>query len=147
MSEFDGAITRIPLQVTRECLVASIQVDLTPDVLRRFQEDLLARIERTHARGVLLDLSGIEIMDGDDFDALRRVGEMARLMGAPSIMVGLRPGIVAALVDLDVAVDGMMATLDLESAFEVVASMLRPPPVESAADPDEAADNSNADGT
>ena len=97
--------------------MASIQVDLNEEILRRFQQDLLERIGRTHASGVILDLSGVEIMDADEFESLRRASEMARIMGARSIMVGLQAGIVAALVDLDVNIEGVEATLDLESAF------------------------------
>ncbi len=126
MSELDSTVVRIPIQLTRDCLVASIQFDLSGDVLRRFQHDLLDRIASTHASGVVLDVSGVEIMDADDFNALRRAGEMARVMGARPVMVGLRPGVVAGLIDLGVPTDGVVATLDLESALELVASGQRP---------------------
>jgi rsbT antagonist protein RsbS len=145
MSGLDDISIPIPIQLTRSCLVASIQVDLNSDTLRRFQQDLLERIASTHAKGVILDVSGVEIMDADDFDALRRACAMARLMGARAIMVGLRPGIVAALVDLDVAVDGMEATLDLESAFDSMSPAHQPPADESvvpAPEPDVSTDDS-----
>jgi rsbT antagonist protein RsbS len=108
---------RIPIQHTRGCLVASIQVDLDDAVLASFQRELLARIESTRSTGVILDVSGVEIMDAHDFESLRRSCEMARIMGARPIMVGLRPGIVAALVDLDVATEGVEATIDMDDAL------------------------------
>ena len=52
---------RIPLQVVRGCVVASIQIDLNPEVLRQFRNDLLERVQKSSATGVILDVSGIEI--------------------------------------------------------------------------------------
>ena len=123
--------------------MASIQVDLNEEILRRFQQDLLERIERTHASGVILDLSGVEIMDADDFESLRRASEMARIMGARSIMVGLQAGIVAALVDLDVNIEGVEATLDLESAFGLMEAGDIVDVGQSEAEPSDATDEQN----
>jgi anti-anti-sigma regulatory factor len=87
MSDDPGGIARIPLQISRDCVVASIQVDLSDIVLRRFRRELLELVQTSGARGVILDVSGIEVMDYEDFEALRRTMAMARLMGAPSVAV------------------------------------------------------------
>ena len=108
---------RIPMQVTSGCLVASIQVDLTAGLLRQFQHDLLERVKTTGASGVILDVSGVEIMDLEDFDLLRRTMAMASIMGARPMLVGLRPGIVASLIGLDCDVDGVEAAADLDDAL------------------------------
>lgn len=115
--EAQADIPRIPMQVTSGCLVASIQVDLTAGLLRRFQQDLLERIRDTGATGVILDVSGVQIMDLDDFDLLRRSMAMASIMGARPMLVGLRPGIVASLIELDCPVDGVEAAADLDDAL------------------------------
>jgi rsbT antagonist protein RsbS len=109
---------RIPMQVTSGCLVASIQVDLTAGLLRQFQRDLLERIRDTGVSGVILDVSGVEIMDLDDFELLRRSMSMASIMGARPMLVGLRPGIVASLLELGSAVDGVEAAADLDDALQ-----------------------------
>jgi rsbT antagonist protein RsbS len=109
---------RIPMQVTSGCLVASIQVDLTEGLLRQFQHDLLERIKSDRVSGVVLDVSGVQIMDLDDFELLRRSMAMASIMGARPMLVGLRPGIVAALVELDGNVDGVEAAADLDDALQ-----------------------------
>jgi len=123
--EQDRETVRIPIQRTHGCLVASIQVDLDDVLLRQFQHDLLTRIEAARCVGVILELSGVEVMDAHDFESLRRCAEMARIMGARTIMVGLQAGVVAALVDLDANVDGVEATLDLEEAFHLLTEPAR----------------------
>lgn len=109
---------RIPMQLTGGCLVASIQVDLSAGLLRQFQRDLLDRVKATGATGVILDVSGVELMDLDDFDMLRRTMKMTSIMGARPILMGLRPGIVASLIGLDGNVDGVTAAIDLDDALQ-----------------------------
>ena len=77
----DSGVQRVPLQVARGCVVASIQIDLTPEVLQQFRMDLLERVQESRANGVILDVSGIDILDLDDFNALRKTMEMAEIMG------------------------------------------------------------------
>ncbi len=117
----EGAGTpRIPLQITHNCIVASIQIDLDEAVLARFQTDLLDRLAATQARTVLFDLGGLGILDAEEFVALRRIAAMACWMGARPIFVGLRAGIASSLVDLDVDLRGIEAAASLERAFELV---------------------------
>ncbi len=109
---------RIPMQMTSGCLVASIQVDLSAGLLRQFQQDLLERVRTTGALGVILDVSGVELMDLEDFALLRRTMDMASIMGARPMLVGLRPGIVASLIALDANVDGVEAAARLDDALQ-----------------------------
>ncbi len=113
-------IQRIPLQVVRGCIVASIQIDLTAEVLRQFQKDLLERVQESRANGVILDVSGIDILDLDDFNGLRKTMEMAEIMGARPILSGLKPGVVSALIDLGVEPEGLKAVLNLDDAFKLL---------------------------
>ena len=113
-------VTRVPISMTHGCLVASIQVDLDEEILAVFRRDLLERIHASNAAGVILDVSGVALMDAEDFEALRGCIAMAKLMGARSILVGLQPGVVSALVDMDVNTDGIEATLELEEAFRLL---------------------------
>jgi rsbT antagonist protein RsbS len=108
---------RIPLQVSRGCVVASIQVELSDDVLAQFQADILQLLHTSGAPNVILDVAGVELMDGEDFDSLRRSMAMAALMGARCIVAGLQPGVVAALVELGADVEDVEAALDLDAAF------------------------------
>ena len=108
---------RIPMQLSRRCLVASLQIDLDEAVLVQFREDLLHRVQETTPRGVIFDVTGLEIMDATDFEALRRTMNMVRLMGSQPVIAGLNPGIVSALMDHDADLTGVVAMMNLDDAF------------------------------
>ncbi len=128
---------RIPIQVSRGCVVASIQVDLNEEVLRQFRTDLLHKVQEARTKGVILDVSGLALMDLSDFDALRRTMDMAEVMGAKPILCGLNAGMVSALIDLGADADSVKAARNLDDAF----SVLEPGPP-----PDEATENKTDDG-
>ncbi len=111
---------RIPLQLIQGCLVASIQVDLTEQVLGLFRDELLGRIAGAHVHGVVLDVSGVETMDSTDFEMLKTTMTMASVMGAEPIIVGLKPGVVSALVDMDVDTRNVRAALNLDDALQIL---------------------------
>jgi rsbT antagonist protein RsbS len=110
--------------VSRGVVVASIQVDLDDDVLARFRQELLDCIHETDSRGVILDVSGLETLDSEELAALRRIMVMTALMGAESVLVGLRPGVVSALIEAGADVDGLRAAINLDAAF----ALLEPEP-------------------
>jgi rsbT antagonist protein RsbS len=116
-------IQRIPLQLSQNCIVASIQVDLSEELLRLFREDLLKLLHSSEADGIILDLSGVEIIDAEDWEAIRGTMTMANLMGARSIVAGLRPGVVSALVELEVDVEDIDAALNLDEALKLMAAL------------------------
>jgi rsbT antagonist protein RsbS len=117
-------IPGVAMQLSRGVVVASIQVDLDDDVLARFREDLLERIHETGSKGVILDVSGLETLDSEEFAALRRIMEMTGLMGAESVLVGLRPGVVSALIETEANVEGLRTAIDLDAGF----ALLEPEP-------------------
>ena len=119
----ETGVQRIPLQLSRNCVIASIQIDLTDEVLDQFRKDLLDRLQSSGAAGVILDLSGVEILDVEDFEALRRTMAMAAIMGARTVIVGLRPGVVSSLVELGADVDGVEAVLNLDDACHLMDTM------------------------
>ena len=117
-------IPGVAMQVSRDVVVASIQVDLDDDVLARFRDELLHRLHETGSRGVILDVSGLETLDSSEFAAVRRIITMCTIMGAQSVLVGLRPGVVSALIEAGADVDGLRAAIDLDAAF----ALLQPEP-------------------
>lgn len=116
-------VARIPLQLVRGCVVASIQIDLDRAVLEQFRGELLAMLHASGAQGVVLDLSGLQIMDLEDFEALRRTISMAAVMGAETVVAGLQPGVVSSLVELDADTGSLHAALDMDDAFRVIAEL------------------------
>jgi rsbT antagonist protein RsbS len=118
--------SRIPLQLAQQCVVASIQVDLDDRVLATFRGELLEFLRRSGARGVILDLSGAAVMDREEFGALRDTMRMALLMGATTIVSGMQPGVVSALIDLGADTEGVLATATLDDAFVLMREIQSP---------------------
>jgi rsbT antagonist protein RsbS len=113
-------LSSIPIQKTRDALVVSIQTDLDDAMIERLREDLLERIRVTHARGVVLDLAGVSVLDAYEFAKLRSVLAMAAVMGATPVVSGLRPGVVSALVELNVDSGSLETALDVEDALAIL---------------------------
>ena len=116
----------IPLQVSRGCLVASIQVDISDAVLVGFRAQLLELLQSSGAVGVILDMSGVEVLDLDEFEALQQTMDMAQLMGARTVFSGFRPGVVSALLELDADTRGTYAALNLDAAFDMLVESSEP---------------------
>jgi rsbT antagonist protein RsbS len=115
-------VPRVAIQVSRDVVVASIQVDLDEDVLARFRDDLLRRIHDTGSRGVILNVSSLETLDSHEFTALRRIIAMCEIMGAEAVLVGMRPGVVSSLIEVGADIDGLRAAFDLDAAFTLLES-------------------------
>jgi rsbT antagonist protein RsbS len=113
-------IPSVAIQVSRDVVVASIHVDLDQDVLVRFREDLLSCIQQTGSHGVIFDISGLETLDSHEFDGLRSIMTMSTIMGAKSVLVGMRPGVVSSLIQLGADVDGLQAAIDLDAAYAII---------------------------
>ena len=110
----------IPLQISQNCVVASIQIDLTPELWQQLRQDLLEKLHNSKARGVIIDVSGLEIIDFTDFTELRNLIAMVAMMGTKTVISGLKPGVISALVDLDADIDGINAVLNLDDAFVLI---------------------------
>jgi rsbT antagonist protein RsbS len=113
-------VVRVPMHVSRGCLIVSLQVDLDEPMLRQLRTDLLERLRATRVEHVILDVGGLEILDAREFEEVRRTLRMAEIMGARTVLVGLRAGIVSSLVDLQVDVGGLTATIDMDEAFRIL---------------------------
>jgi len=94
-------------------------VDLTPEVILRFRTQLLDFTHSTGAQAVILDVSGVKIMDVDDFNALKEIMSMVKILGAIPIISGLNPGVVASIIELGADVNDIDAALNLDEAFKL----------------------------
>lgn len=115
-----GEIATVPLQLVQGCVIASVQIELSEEVLRAFQQDLLSMLRTTRADAVILDLSAVAILDSRDFESIRRTLLMARVMSVRPLIVGLRSGVAASLSELAVCTDGVEACSTLEQALELI---------------------------
>ena len=110
----------VQANITRvnRCLVANLQTDLTNEVLDGLRENLLGRLKEETVRGVVLDFSGLSVMDTTEFDVVRKLAKTVELLGPPCVMVGLNAGIVSYLVTLGSDTSGIKSMLGLEEALE-----------------------------
>ncbi len=110
----------IPILRLGRTLIASIQTELRDQVANAFQEDVLAALERRSADGLLIDISGIETVDTYVARVLAESGRMARLMGAQTVLVGMRPEIAATLVRMGYEMAGIQTALNLEEGLALL---------------------------
>jgi rsbT antagonist protein RsbS len=98
-------------------LIASIHTALDDSQLLRFQQDLVERIGRDRARGVVIDVAALDVLDSFASRTLRDVGEMARLRGAETVVVGIQPEVAFAMVQLGMDTGSVRTALDLEEGL------------------------------
>ena len=98
-------------------LIASIQSALTDSEVLRLQDDLVDRVGRLRSRGVILDVSGLDVIDSFGSKALHTIAVTTKLRGAQSVIVGIRPEVAFAIVQLGLGLEGVHTALDLEEGL------------------------------
>jgi rsbT antagonist protein RsbS len=115
---------RIPILKLRECLLVSIQVDMHDRLAMQLQDDLTSRIAETSARGVLIDISALEVVDSFIGRMLGNIAAMSRVLDAETVVVGMRPAVAITLVELGLSLPGIRTALDVEKGMEVLRKSL-----------------------
>src|SRR5215211_5682589 len=98
-------------------LIASIHTALDDTQMVRFREDLVEQIGRHRSRGVIIDVAALDVLDSFGARTLRTIGEMARLRGALTVVVGIQPDVAFAMVSLGMSTDTLVTALDLEEGL------------------------------
>ena len=99
-------------------LIASVHTALDDSQLVRFQRDLVERIGADRARGVVIDVAALDVLDSFGSRTLRDIAEMARLRGAVTVIVGIQPDVAFAMVSLGMSTGTLVTALDLEEGLE-----------------------------
>lgn len=107
-------------------LIASIHTALDDAQLLRFQQDLVEQIGRCRARGIIIDLAALDVLDSYGSRTLRNIAEMARLRGAVTVLVGIQPDVALAMVELGLDLGALHTALDLEEGLAFLAGCLQP---------------------
>lgn len=114
----------IPIIKMGEFLVVSIQVDMHDRLAMTLQDDLTERIVKTHARGVLIDISSLEIVDSFIGRMLANIAAMSRVLDAQTVVVGMRPAVAITLVELGMPLGGVRTALSVERGMELLRAAL-----------------------
>ncbi len=110
-------------------LVASVHTALDDSEMIRFQRDLIEQIGQHRARGVIIDVAALDVLDSFGSMTLRNIAEMARLRGAVTVIVGIQPDVALAMVQLGMGTGTVPTALDLEEGLDFLNSRAREPQV------------------
>ena len=112
---------QIPILRVGTNLLTTVHVELNDSIAEAFQQDVLQAIERTNAKGLVIDISVLDEVDTYVARVLADTGRMARLMGARTVLVGMRPEVAATLVRMGYAMEGVETALDVDEGLALLA--------------------------
>lgn len=112
---------RIPVIKLKEHLIVSIQGSLSDRLVLQLKNDITLAIEKGGVTGLVIDLSGVDLMDSFMSRAIRDIGLVARLMGVRAIISGMEPMVAMTLVEMGMDLEGVRAALNLEAALDMLA--------------------------
>lgn len=115
---------RIPILKLGQALLVTVQVDMHDRLAMALEEDLSARIVASNARGVLIDISGLEIVDSFMGRMLDNIAAVSRLLDADTVVVGMRPAVAITLVELGLSLTGVKTALNVERGMALIAKRL-----------------------
>ncbi|WP_406317659.1 STAS domain-containing protein [Streptosporangium sp. NBC_01639] len=105
---------RVPVLKLGDILIVSIQIDLQDQSVLALQEDLADRVVATGARGVIIDITAVEIVDSFIGRMLATIAAISRMLDAETVVVGMRPAVAITLVELGLSLGGVRTALNLE---------------------------------
>jgi rsbT antagonist protein RsbS len=120
----------IPILRVGPNLLATVHIELRDQTAELFQEDVLAELEKRRASGLVIDVSGLDVVDTYVARILSETGRMAKLMGTDTVLVGIRPEVAATLIRMGYSMDGVLTALDVDDGIETLAKLVngtRPP--------------------
>jgi len=111
---------RIPILKMGDFLLVTIQVDMHDRLAVTLQDDLTNRIATTEAKGVLLDISSLEMVDSFIGRVLANIASMSRVLDAETVVVGMRPSVAITLVELGLSLPGVRTALNVERGMDLL---------------------------
>ena len=118
-------VDRIPIIKMGEFLLVSIQVDMHDRLAITLQDDLTASIVKNRARGVLIDISSLEVVDSFIGRMIGNIAAMSRVLDAETVVVGMQPAVAITLVELGLSLPGVRTALNVDKGMELLRASLR----------------------
>lgn len=116
---------RIPILKMGDCLLVTIQVDMHDQLAVTLQEDLTAQIAKNRSRGVLIDISSLEIVDSFIGRMLANIAAMSRVLDAQTVLTGMQPAVAITLVELGMSLSGIKTALNVERGMELLRQFIQ----------------------
>src|SRR6266540_3508837 len=107
----------VPILKQGDYLIASIQAALSDSEVLQLQDDLMDRVGRFRSKGIIVDLTSLDVMDSFASRSLRTIAHIANLRGADTVIVGIQPEVAFAMVQLGLNLEGVHTALDLEEGL------------------------------
>jgi rsbT antagonist protein RsbS len=117
-------VERIPILQMGGFLLVTIQVDMHDRLAMTLQDDLTNRIVEMRAKGVLIDISSLEIVDSFIGRILSNIAAMSRILDAETVVVGMQPAVAITLVELGLSLDGVRTALNVEKGMDLLHSLV-----------------------
>ena len=111
---------RIPILRMGEFLLVTIQVDMHDEIAVRLLDDLTTMVTKTRARGVVIDISALDMVDSFIGRMIADIAATSRILDAETILVGMQPAVAITLVELGMSLPGVRTALDVEKAMELL---------------------------
>ncbi len=115
---------QIPIMKIGDCLLVSIQVDMHDQLAISLQDNLTTRIVQTRARGVMIDISALEIVDSFIGRMLNNIASMSRVLDAVTVVVGMQPAVAITLVELGLTLPGVRTALDVDRGLALIRRLI-----------------------
>jgi rsbT antagonist protein RsbS len=111
---------QIPILRIGSTLLATVHIELRDAVAEAFQADVLLAIEKSGASGLVIDISGLDMVDSYVARIVAETGRMAKLMGTDTVLVGMRPEVAATLVRMGYGMEGVRTALNVDDGLEIL---------------------------
>ncbi len=116
---------RVPILKLGDCLLVTVQVDMHDQLALALQEDLTQRIVSSRSRGVLIDISGLEMVDSFIGRMLGNIAAMSRVLDARTVVVGMQPAVAITLVELGLSLPGIRTALNVDAGLALLRETLQ----------------------
>lgn len=117
---------RIPILQVGEFLLVSIQVDLHDSLAMRLQDDLTARLVKVRAKGVLIDISALEIVDSFIGRIMGNMASLISMLGAHSVVVGMQPAVAMTIIELGMSLSNVRTALNVDQGAALLRTLADP---------------------
>jgi len=118
-------VERIPILKMGEYLLVTVQVDMHDRLALTLQDDLTAKIVQAGAKGVLIDISALEMVDSFMGRMLGDLAAMSRVLDAETVVVGMRPAVAITLVELGLSLTGVRTALNVERGMDLLKARIK----------------------
>ncbi|HEY0940875.1 MAG TPA: STAS domain-containing protein [Steroidobacter sp.] len=115
---------RVPILRLGDCLLVTVQVDMHDELAMTLQDDLTSKIVATKARGVLIDISALEMVDSFIGRMLGNIAAMSRILDAQTVVVGMQPAVAITLVELGLSLPGIRTALNVDAGLALLRNVL-----------------------